>query len=128
MDNLKTLFDLAIKARKNAHAPYSKFKVGAAILSAENHFYSGANVENVSYPLGNCAEASAIADMVKNGDKKIKEILVVSAGKHLITPCGGCLQRIEEFATPKTIIHLADLQGVKKSYKLQELLPIAFRE
>ena len=128
MNNQEQLFKLAFDARKLAYAPYSSFKVGAAILSDKDNFYVGNNVENVSYPVGTCAEAGAIAAMVAHGDKKIKEILIIADGKNVITPCGACLQRIKEFATKKTIVHLANLKAIQKSYLISELLPHAFEE
>lgn len=128
MTSIEILFEKAAQARKNAYAPYSEFKVGAAILSAEGNFYIGANTENVSYPCGLCAEAVAIGSMVSAGDHEIADILIISNAKNLIAPCGACLQRILEFSNKETFIHLADLSGVKKSYKIVELLPVAFNE
>lgn len=128
MASLEKLFKKALEARKNAYAPYSKFKVGAAILTTKGKIYAGANAENVSYPCGTCAEAGAIAAMVASGEYEIADILIVASSKKLIMPCGACLQRILEFSTPNTKIHAADLKGVQKSYRIDELLPIAFKE
>ena len=128
MNNTQTLFKLALKARKNAYAPYSSFKVGAAVLSTKNNFYSGANVENISYPIGTCAEESAISAMITSGDKLIKEIIIVAETKGIISPCGACLQRIKEFSNSKTLIHLANLKGIQKTVHIKDLLPIAFEE
>ena len=128
MNNTSKLFELAKSARQNAHAPYSNFPVGVAILSKEGHFYSGCNVENISYPCGSCAETGAIAAMVAGGDKQITEILVLAEGGELITPCGACRQRIKEFSTPQTLIHLANASGVQKTCTIAELLPLAFAE
>ena len=128
MSELVSLFNIALKARDGAYAPYSNFKVGAAILSATLKTYEGCNVENVSYPCGTCAEAGAIAAMNVNGDRLIKDIVVVADSKNLISPCGACLQRIFEFSDENTMVHLADLTGIKKSYKISELLPAAFDE
>jgi len=122
------LFKTALKARDTAYAPYSNFKVGAAILTTDNQIYGGANVENVSFPCGTCAEQSAIAAMVSGGGKTIKEIVIVAGGKTLIAPCGACLQRILEFSDDKTVVHLANLKGVQKSYPLSALFPIAFKK
>ena len=97
MVSFLTLFEKALEARKLAYAPYSEFKVGAAILTSKGNVYLGANVENVSYPCGTCAEAGAIAAMVCGGEYQISDIVVVANGKNLITPCGACLQRIFEF-------------------------------
>lgn len=128
MSELVSLFNLALQIRANAYAPYSKFKVGAAIISANNNIYSGCNVENISYPNGTCAETGAIAQMVAGGDTLIKDIVVVADSKNLISPCGACLQRIFEFSDKNTKIHLADLSGIKKTYLISDLLPLAFNE
>ncbi len=122
------LFEMAQAAAVNAYAPYSKFKVGAAIKSNTDKFYSGCNVENISYPVGTCAEAGAIAAMICGGDKKISEILIFADSKELITPCGACRQRIAEFGDNDTLIHLATKNGIQKSYKIAELLPSGFAE
>ena len=128
MNNQEKLFQLAKAALKNSYSPYSGLKVGAAVLSTNGNFYACCNVESISFPCGTCAEAGAISDMISKGDKKIAEILVMSDSKNLITPCGACLQRIFEFATIKTIVHLADLKGIQKSFTIKELLPKAFWE
>ena len=139
-DNLDALFALAREHMDRAHAPYSKFHVGAALVSVEGRFYAGANVENAAYPQGWCAETSAIAAMVAGGDRRIAEILVVGAlckgdeghGEYvddvaaLCTPCGGCRQEIREFATPETAIHVCGLEGLRRSFTLGELLPFDF--
>lgn len=128
MAELKELFEKACEVRLKAYAPYSGFKVGAAVLSAGGHIYLGANVENVSYPCGTCAEQAAIAAMAAAGEYEIKDILVVADSKKLIAPCGACLQRIAEFAEPNTKVHLADLTGIKQSQMLSDLMPFAFYE
>lgn len=120
------LFRLACEARNKAYAPYSQFQVGAAIESTSGNVYTGGNVENVSYPIGTCAEESAIAAMINGGDRQIRNILVVAGGQELIAPCGACLQRIKEFSTPETTIFLADTTGIKKTLKIQDLLPFGF--
>lgn len=126
MDNKKRLFQTALKCREFAYAPYSQFKVGAAVLSNEGHFYGGCNVENASYPCGTCAEAGAIAAMVAGGDTRIKEILIV-ADTQCIIPCGNCMQKIMEFGSDQTVIHCADLQGIRKTFTLNELMPERFK-
>ncbi len=123
-----TLFEMAQAAAANAYVPYSKFRVGAAIKSTAGKFYSGCNVENISYPVGTCAEAGAIAAMICGGDPKIAEILIYADSKELITPCGACRQRIAEFGDNDTLIHLADKHGIQKTYKIAELLPSGFAE
>lgn len=121
-----TLFRLASEARGKAYAPYSRFQVGAAVESTAGNVYTGCNVENVSYPIGTCAEESAISAMINGGDREIRSILIVAGGQELIAPCGACLQRIKEFSTPETTIYLADTKEVKKTLKIQDLLPFGF--
>ena len=113
-------------ARAHAHAPYSKFKVGAAILADDGKIYSGCNVENAAYPNGVCAETSAISAMVLGGGKRIREIAVIGSGKNLVTPCGGCRQRIAEFATADTPVHICGPQGPRAHFTIGELLPESF--
>ena len=123
---MQDLFDAGRAAFENAHAPYSNFKVGAAVRARSGRIFCGANVENASYPEGNCAEASAIAAMVAAGERRITEALVVAAGERLCTPCGGCRQRLAEFAGPDLPIHLCDPQGLRRTVTLGELLPLSF--
>jgi len=125
-ERLDALFAAALAARENAYAPYSHFRVGAAILTPEGEIFSGCNVENAAYPQGACAEAGAIAAMARAGRRAITEILVIGDGEGLCTPCGGCRQRIREFAAPTTPIHIAGMQGVRASFTLEELLPQSF--
>lgn len=120
------LLQEANKAKNNAYAPYSNYKVGASILSESGKIYSSCNVENISFPCGTCAEAGAIASMVAGGDKKISSILIVAEAKELVYPCGACLQRIAEFSDENTIIYLADAKKICKQYYLRELLPQDF--
>ena len=94
----KTLFEAAEAVRARAYAPYSNFHVGAAILADDGKIYAGCNVENAAYPVGNCAEPSAIAAMLAGGGKRIRRIYVTGPGTTPVTPCGGCRQRIREFA------------------------------
>ena len=124
----KELFEKAKDACKSSYSPYSNFKVGAAILSSSGNFYAGCNVENISYPVGSCAEQSAISAMISSGDKNISTILIYADSKELITPCGACRQRIAEFSSPKTIVLLADASGIRKSLTIRELLPLSFSE
>ena len=123
---MKDLFEAARAAFEHAHAPYSNFRVGAAVRTASGRVFAGANVENASYPEGNCAEASAIAAMVVAGERQITAVLVVAASERLCTPCGGCRQRLAEFAGPETPIHLCDPQGLRHTVTLGELLPLCF--
>lgn len=128
MSAVSELYEQALAVRTHAYVPYSKFAVGAALLSASGKIYTGCNVENVSYPCGTCAEAGAIAAMNAAGERLIQDIVVVADSSSLISPCGACLQRIFEFSDKNTKIHLADLAGVKKTYMIAELLPAAFDE
>lgn len=117
---------LAAKAMARAHAPYSRFRVGAVLKGANGRLYAGCNVENAAYPEGCCAETSAISAMVMAGETRIVEALVIGAGPDLITPCGGCRQRLREFASDETPIHLCDAGGYRKSVTLGALLPMSF--
>jgi cytidine deaminase len=123
---LAALFDAAKAAHGKAYAPYSRFNVGAALRTPSGAIFSGCNVENAAYPQGACAEAGAIGAMALAGERRIAEILVVGDGEGLCTPCGGCRQRIREFADAATPIHVADPGGVRASFTLGELLPHAF--
>lgn len=120
------LFDAARAAMRSAYAPYSQFPVGAAILTDGGKVFVGANMENASFPEGWCAETSAIAHMVMAGERKIAEIAVVAAKMALVAPCGGCRQRLKEFATADTLVHLCDTTGIVETVKLGDLLPKAF--
>jgi cytidine deaminase len=120
------LLAAAKHARARAYAPYSKFKVGAAILADDGKVYAGGNVENAAYPNGVCAETSAISAMVLGGAKKIRAIAVIAGGPKLVTPCGGCRQRIAEFADPETPVHICGPDGLKTTFTIAELLPASF--
>ena len=120
------LFAAASAAMERAYAPYSKFQVGAAILAGNGQIYSGCNVENAAYPVGTCAEAGAIAAMVRDGAQQIREIVVIGRGEHMCTPCGGCRQRIREFAAPDTKIHVCGPEGLRHTFTRDELLPESF--
>ncbi|SHK07535.1 cytidine deaminase [Shimia gijangensis] len=118
----------ALAVRENAYAPYSNFKVGAAIRAQDGTIYSGCNVENVAYPEGTCAEAGAIAAMVAAGDTRLTEVYVVADSPHPVTPCGGCRQKLAEFGTGDVVITMANLDGVEEKITLADLLPGAFGE
>jgi len=120
------LFDAALAVQANAHAPYSNFPVGAAIRSGSGRIYAGCNVENVSFPEGICAEAAAIGAMVSAGDREIVEVVTVANGEQLTTCCGGCRQRIREFAASSTPIHAAGPAGIRRTFTLGDLLPESF--
>ncbi len=121
-----TLKDIALKIRPLAYAPYSGFKVGAAIRSKSGNTYSGVNVENIAYPEGTCAEAGAIAAMVASGETEIIEAYVVANSPIPVPPCGGCRQKLSEFAGPNVLITLATTDGQENTYKMSELLPGGF--
>ena len=124
--NFQKLFLEAKNVRKNAHVPYSHFKVGAAFLTENDSIISGCNVENAAYPQSQCAEASAIGNLVSNGYLKIKEVVVIGSGDILCSPCGGCRQRLREFASLDTLIHMCNIEGHLKTSTLAELLPDSF--
>ena len=114
------------EAMSKAYVPYSNYPVGALIVTDNGNTYSGCNVENASFPLGNCAEASAIASMVIGGEKKIKTIYVMTKNDEGGIPCGGCRQRIIEFSDEYTQIMMCSPDGVQQRINLSELLPNSF--
>lgn len=120
------LFAAARQVQANAHVPYSAFHVGAALRTTSGQVFAGCNVENAAYPEGVCAEASAISAMVSAGERDIEAIVTVCDGEALGTCCGGCRQKIREFATEATAIHNAGPDGVRKTFTMAELLPDAF--
>lgn len=120
------LYKLALAAAAKAHAPYSQFPVGVALLTRDGRVYSGCNVENVSSPEGWCAETSAIAHMIMDGGGEIAEVAVIGLKADLCTPCGGCRQRLAEFGSPQTQIHLCNVNGIVETVSLGDLLPKAF--
>ena len=124
--NFKQLFEEAKNVRQNAHVPYSKFHVGAAFLTGNNSIVVGCNVENAAYPLSQCAEASAIGNLISQGYSSIKEVLVIGSGDLLCSPCGGCRQRLREFAKLEVLIHMCNIDGHVKTSTLGELLPDSF--
>ena len=121
-----SLFDDAIKVRENAYAPYSNFKVGAAIKTKDGTVYVGCNVENVAYPEGTCAEAGAIAAMCAAGEREIVEVAVVADSPTPVTPCGGCRQKLSEFADPDAPVKMYNLNGDVLEMKARDLLPGVF--
>ena len=114
------------EAMSKAYVPYSNYPVGALIVTKNGNTYSGCNVENASFPLGNCAEASAIASMVIGGEKKIKTIYVMTKNDEGGIPCGGCRQRIREFSDENKQIMMCSPDGVQQRINLSELLPNSF--
>lgn len=125
--DLKKLFKVAADVRKKAHAPYSGFQIGAALVTADGKIHSGCNVENASYGGTVCAERVAIFKAVSEGLKTpIREICVVSPATTPWPPCGFCRQVLAEFADGETLIHLANLKGIVRTMKFGELFPESF--
>lgn len=120
------LFAAATAAMANSYSPYSHFPVGAAIRTATGAIYSGANWENVAFPQGVCAEGSAISAMVTAGERDIVEVLTVAEGPQLTTCCGGCRQKLREFAKLDVLVHAAGPEGIRRTFTLGELLPESF--
>ena len=125
-DPLEAMLELARGALANAHAPYSRFRVGACVRAASGRLYAGCNVENAAYPVGQCAEATAIGAMVAAGDREIVEAVVLTEGAEPCPPCGLCRQQLAEFAPPGARIHLCGPEGLRVTTTLGELLPLAF--
>ena len=121
-----TLIDDARRVRENAHAPYSKFKVGVAVRARSGTVYVGCNVENVAYPEGTCAEAGAIAAMVAAGDREIVEVAVIADSPDPVPPCGGCRQKLAEFADGAVEVTMATTDGATRTLTVADLLPGAF--
>jgi len=124
---MSDLIEAARQARENAHAPYSHYKVGAAIRTPAGRIWGGCNVENTSYPMSMCAERNAVAAMVLGGENQIDEIAVATRDGG--TPCGGCLQVLLEFShdPAETVVRLIAEDGAAAEYKLIELIPHGFR-
>ncbi len=124
--NIDAMIKAAAAARANAHAPYSSFAVGACVRTPSGRLFAGCNVENAAYPQGQCAEASAVGAMVTAGETEIAEVVVIGGGDGLCTPCGGCRQRLSEFAAPATPVHICGPEGLRESFTVGELLPHGF--
>jgi len=120
------LLAAAHAALQRAYAPYSRFPVGAAVLDEQGRIHAGCNVENAAYPQGVCAEVGALSAMVLAGGRSVQAVLVAGEGEGLVTPCGGCRQKIREFAGPQTPILIADARRLRARFTLAELLPHSF--
>ena len=122
------LIDAALAVRQNAYAKYSNYRVGSALLDDRGKLFSGCNVENAAYPEGTCAEANAIAAMIADGGKSIQTIVIAGGHDDIedCTPCGGCRQKINEFATPETRVVLLRPGGHTHEFPIDELLPRSF--
>ncbi len=123
-----SLVDDARKVRENAYAPYSKFKVGAALRTADGSVFVGVNVENVAYPEGTCAEAGAIAAMCAAGQTRIAEVAVIADSPEPVSPCGGCRQKLAEFASADVKVTLATTDGLLRETTVGALLPGVFNQ
>jgi len=120
------LLTAARNVRQRAHAPYSKFAVGAAVLDEQGRIHAGCNVENAAYPQGWCAETSALAHLIVAGGARVLAAVVVGVADAPVTPCGGCRQKLREFAADDAPVWAADMHDVKARYTLGELLPASF--
>jgi cytidine deaminase len=121
------LIEAAKQARQRAYAPYSKFFVGAAVRDERGQVFAGCNIENAAYPQGWCAEPSAISHLIMAGGRRITEVAVMGNGETLCTPCGGCRQKIREFAAGDIKVHCCTEQGVLiRTFTLDQLLPSSF--
>ena len=123
-----TLIEAAAEVRERAYAPYSRFKVGAAIRAQSGKVYVGVNVENAAYPQGTCAEAGAIAAMIAGGDTRIGEVAVIADAPRPVPPCGGCRQKLAEFAEGEVKVTLATMRGATQETTVGDLLPGAFTD
>ena len=123
---MEDLLHLARTMMVRAYAPYSKFPVGAAVRDEDGGLHGGCNVENAAYPQGLCAEAGAIAALVAAGKRRVTECLVIGGGREPVSPCGGCRQKLREFASEDTKIHLCGPDGLHRTVTLGSLLPLSF--
>jgi cytidine deaminase len=123
---LAALLQAARQVRAHAHAPYSRFAVGAAVLDDQGRVHAGCNVENAAYPQGWCAETSALAAMVSAGGRRVAAVVVVGEAADPVTPCGGCRQKLREFAADDCPVIVADGQQVRARFTLGQLLPVSF--
>lgn len=126
--SVKELFEAACAARERSYSPYSNYKVGAAVRTTDGAVFAACNVENAAYPEGVCAEGGAISMMVAGSatTPKIAEVVTVTIGSTPGTPCGGCRQKIREFADESTLIHATTLDGAVRTVTMEELLPDSF--
>lgn len=116
----------ARRALARAYAPYSHFAVGAAVLDDQGRIHAGCNVENAAYPEGLCAEAGAFSAMVLAGGRRVRALAVVGDGAALVTPCGGCRQKLREFGAPDTPVLVGDRVQLRARFTLAQLLPDSF--
>ena len=126
MDVQQQLVQAAREVRSRGYAPYSKFLVGAAVLDEQGRIHAGCNVENAAYPQGWCAETSALAHLVAAGGQRVLAVAVVGVADDPVTPCGGCRQKLREFAADDCPVWVADMAVIRASYTLGQLLPASF--
>ena len=126
MKNHEKMFKLAIEVAAKAYNPYSNFQVGACIRTINNSFFTGCNIENASFSLTICAENSALANMITNGEREIAEILIVGSSNDFCFPCGACRQALIEFSNKNTLVHACSQNGESQTIKLVDLLPHTF--
>ena len=124
--DFEDLLEAARAARGYAYAPYSKFSVGAALLDEQGRIHAGCNVENAAYPQGLCAEAVALGHLVLAGGQRITAVAVVGEGAGLVTPCGGCRQKLREFAGAEVPVVVGDMSALRGRFTLGDLLPASF--
>jgi cytidine deaminase len=120
------LLAAARAAQQQAYAPYSRFRVGAAVLDENGHVHAGCNVENAAYPEGVCAEAGALSAMVLAGGRRATAVVIVGTGPTAVTPCGGCRQKLREFGAPDMPVLVADENDWRARFQLGQLLPDSF--
>jgi cytidine deaminase len=120
------LLRAAREAQTHAYAPYSHFAVGAAVIDEQGRIHAGCNVENAAYPQGVCAEAGAISAMVLAGGREVRALAVIGDGAGLVTPCGGCRQKLREFGAPETPVWVGDRASLRGTFTLSQLLPESF--
>ncbi|MCU7369858.1 cytidine deaminase [Paucibacter sp. O1-1] len=120
------LLEASLQARQRSYSPYSRYAVGAAVLDEHGLIHLGANMENAAYPQGWCAEATALGVMLMAGSRRAQAVLVSGPGPDIITPCGGCRQKLREFGGPDLLIIAADPGGIRQQWTLEQLLPFSF--
>lgn len=125
-DQRQQLLTASLQARAHSHSPYSGYAVGAAVLDEQGRIHVGANMENAAYPQGWCAEATALGAMRMAGGKQARAVLVTGPGPDVITPCGGCRQKLREFAGLDLLIIAGDPSGIQQQWTLEQLLPHSF--
>ena len=122
----RELYEAAREAMAQSYSPYSNYPVGAAVRTASGRIFTGCNVENASYPLGSCAEAGVIAAMVLAGERQIAEVVTITEGDRPGTPCGGCRQRLREFAASTAPVYATTAAGAVLVSTIDQLLPESF--